>query len=248
MGLLDFLSSEKRKASKLERAIRSANNKFKPKDNRQLALSDVIREAKHGNEIAIMGLLARFNVNAEPSTEDEKEKDWVFDALVDIGRNGLKQIKKAIRSAESVSWGHRVLKNVVSAEEYKAELLDVLSEFDTEYERNPDRKMQTVMALADTEGDEVTEALIPFLKDVNETVRFQTVVSLAKQGLESKAREPMLEAMCEDESIRVRNEGVDAFARLGWLTKGYKNKIAAILPDGYKVEKSGKIIKLGNTE
>ena len=107
--------------------------------------------------------------------------------------------------------------------------------------------MQTVMALADVEGEEVTEALLPFLKDVNETVRFQTVVALAKHGLESKAREPLLEVMCEDESIRVRNEVVDAFARLEWPTKGYRKQVGSILPKGYKVEKSGKIVKLGSS-
>ena len=69
--------------------------------------------------------------------------------------------------------------------------------------------------------------------------------ALAKHG-NPLAREPLLKTMCEDESIRVRNEAVQAFAELGWLTTGYKKKVDGILPKGYKHDKSGKIVKLGN--
>ncbi len=247
MGLLDFISSEKRRERRLDRSIRSANNKFKPKDYRQIALNEVIDAAKGGSDVAVNGLIARFAVNAEPTIEDEKEKDWVCEALVEIGRPGLPQINRALRTAESVTWIHRTLKNIVSADEYKEELIDVLSDFDTEYERNPDRKLQTISALADTSGDEVSDALLRFLEDVDETVRFQTVSALAKLSSEA-AREPLLKTMCEDESIRVQNQVVEAFSQLGWLTKGYKKKVDAILPKGYKQDKSGKIVKLGSAD
>ena len=41
-------------------------------------------------------------------------------------------------------------------------------------------------------------------------------------------------------------QAVEAFARLGWLTTGYKKKVDSILPSGFVQDKSGKIIKLGN--
>jgi hypothetical protein len=244
MGLLNFLSSEERSKRRVAKVIRNANNKFKPKEYRQPALSELIDIAKAGNEEGMSGLLSRFSVNAEPSSEDELEKEWACEALVEIGRAALPPIRRSMRSAESISWIQRTLKNIVSADEFKTELLDVLSEFDTEYERNPDRKLQTIAALADAEGDDVVVAIIPFLKDVDETVRFQTVSTLAKQG-DDLAREPMLETMCEDESLRVRNETVDAFAQLEWSTKGFKKKVDAILPKGFRHDKSGKIVRLG---
>lgn len=245
MGLLEFLSAQKRHERRLNRSIRTANNKYTPKDYRQVALQEVIAEAKNNEEAAIAGLLARFNVNAEPSIEDEREKEWVCDALVGIGRPALPQIRRTLRTAEGVNWAQRTLRNIVSDDEYKKELLDVLANFDTEYERNPDRKLQTIMALSETQGAEVADALIRFLGDVDETVRFQTVVALAKLGFEA-AREPMLRVMCEDESIRVRNEAVEAFAQLGWSTAGFKKKIDDILPTGYRHDKSGRIVKLGS--
>lgn len=245
MGFFDFFSAEKRSEKKLEREIKSANNKFKPKDYRQVSLQYVIDEAKKGNTRAVSGLLARFAVVADPTIEDEKEKEWVFDTLVEIGEKALPEIRKALRCHESVSWIQRVLRNVVSTEAYRAEMLSLLDEFDTEYERNPDRKLQTIMALEDIVAPEVTQALTRFLEDVDETVRYQTVTALARQGLES-AREPLLKVMCEDESIRVRNQVVEMFARLGWLTTGFKKKVDAILPSGFAHDKTGKIIKLGN--
>jgi HEAT repeat protein len=245
MGFFDFLSAEKRYESRIAREIRSANNKFKPKEYRQVSLQNVIDEAKKGNSKAVTGLLARFAVVADPTIEDEREKEWVLSALLDIGKKALPEIRKALRSQESINWIQRVLKEVVSLDEYRTELLDVLSEFDTEYERNPDRKLQTIMALSEITAPEVAEALARFLDDVDETVRYQTVAALAEQGFES-VREPMLKVMCEDESIRVRNQAVEAFARLGWLTTGYKKKVDAILPSGFVHDKSGKIVKLGN--
>lgn len=246
MGILDFLSKENRLKSKIEKNIKRANNKHTPKDYRQAALYEIIELSKQGNEMAISGLLSRFAVNAEPSIEDEKEKEWVCDALIDIGPKALPRIKRALRSAESVNLVHRVLRNIVDEEAYKKELLDVLDEFDTEYERNPDRKMQTIMALAELSGDDIAEKLIRFLDDVNETVRFQTVGALRKLECDI-SREPLLKAMCADESIRIRNEAIDVFCELEWSTSGYKKQVAALLPKGYKQDKSGKIIKLGNT-
>jgi hypothetical protein len=244
MSIFDFLNADKRQANKLERAIKGANNKFKPKDYRQVALNEVITAARARNPVAIQGLLARFAVCAEPSSEDEQEKEWVCETLVEIGADGIDQLRRALRTAESVTWVHRVLRSVLSEEEYKKELLEVLDDFDTEYERNPDRKLQTIMALSETPSAEVTTALLRFLEDVDETVRYQTVAALVKHRDEN-AREPLLEALCSDESIRVRNIIINAFAELEWLTTGYKKKVEALLPSGYKQDKNGKIVKLG---
>jgi HEAT repeat protein len=245
MGILDFLSAEKRQARRLERVVKRANNKYTPKDYRQIALHEMIDEARRGNPTALSGLLARFNVCADPSIEDEEEKEWVHDALVEIGVPGLSYIRRALRSAESVVWVQRTFKDIVTPEEYKKELLEVLQAFDTEYERNPDRKTQTIMALAEVPGRDVAETLLRFLGDVDETVRFQTVVALAKQA-DGIAREPLLKVICEDESIRVRNIAIESFATLGWETTGFKKKVEPLLPAGYAQDKSGRIVKIGN--
>lgn len=247
MGILDYLSKEKRHERWMQKQVARANNKHTPKDYRQIALQNVIEHAMRGDEIALRGMVARFAVVAEPTIEDEREKTWVCDALIDIGEPALPHINRALRSAESVSWVQRALRAIVSPEAFKAELLDVLGDFDTEYERNPDRKIQTIMALSDIREPEVTQALARFLEDVDETVRFQTVAALTRHEDES-TREVLLKAMCEDESIRVRNEIVESFARLGWSTSGFKKKIEAILPAGYRHDKTGKIVKLGGSE
>lgn len=247
MGILEFLSKEKRHERWMRKQVGRANNKHTPKDYRQIALQNVIEHGKRGDQIALSGMVSRFAVIAEPTIEDEREKEWVCEALIEIGDAALPQIQRAMRSAESVSWVHRALRGIVSAEEFKSELLDVLSDFDTEYERNPDRKIQTIMALADVHEPDVLEALVRFLEDVDETVRFQTVMALVEQENEI-AREALLKAMCEDESIRLRNEIVDAFARLGWSVTGQKKKVPAILPEGYRLDKSGRIVKLGSSE
>ena len=179
MGIFEYFSGARRHQRRVDARVRRANNKHTPKDYRQVALQEVIDFAKAGDAAALRGLIQRFSVNAEPSIEDEKEKEWVNGALVDIGRSALPAIAGALRSAESVNWVQRVLRAIVTPEEYRDELLSVLADFDTEYERNPDRKMQTIMALADIPETRVAEALIPFLEDVDETVRFPAAHSPA---------------------------------------------------------------------
>jgi hypothetical protein len=247
MGILDFLSTTKRRERWIEKQIRRANNKYTPKDYRQVALSNVIEEGKKGNDAAIGGMIARFGVVAEPISEDEREKEWVCDALVEIGRPALPQIRRALRGAETVNWVQRSLRGIVDEGELRRELLEVLAAFETEYERNPDRKIQTIMALAELPAPEVARELVRFLGDVDESVRFQTVVALARQD-DELAREPLLHTICEDESLRVRNEAVEAFAERGWSTAGFKKKIDALLPKGYRHDKSGKIVKLGSSD
>ncbi len=246
MGIFSYFSKENRHRRRLEGNIRRANNRHTPKDYRQAALYEVMDEARKGDPVAIAGLLARFSIIAEPSIEDEKEKEWVSETLIQIGDRARPHVCRALRSAESVNWVQRILRNTVSKDEYRDELLSVLNDFDTEYERNPDRKMQTIMALGEIVEEPVTRALLRFLEDVNETVRFQTVVALAHHGNEL-AREPLLKTMCEDESLRVRNQAIESFADLSWSTSGYKKKIPDLLPDGYKHDGSGKIVKLGKT-
>jgi hypothetical protein len=247
MGILDYLSKEKRHARWIDKQVRRANNKHTPKDYRQIALQNVIEHARKGDDAAVRGMIQRFSIICEPTIEDEREKEWICDALIDFGELSLPHIKRSLRSAESVSWVLRALRNIVDPADYQAELLDVLSDFDTEYERNPDRKIQLIMALAEIKAHAVAQALMRFLEDVDETVRFQTVVALSRQE-DEVAREALLKVMCEDESIRVRNEVIESFARLGWSTMGYKKKIVAVLPKGYKHDKSGRIIKLGDSD
>lgn len=244
MGILGFLSRSKRHERWVEKQIRRANNKHTPKDYRQVALANVMDEARKGDEAALGGMIARFGVIAEPISEDEREKEWICDALIEIGRPALPHIRRALRGAQTVTWVQRSLRGILEEDEFCRELLEVLADFDTEYERNPDRKIQTIMALADLPLPGVAGELLRFLGDVDETVRFQTVVALSRQG-DEVAREPLLHTICEDESLRVRNEAVEAFAERGWSTAGFKKKIDGLLPKGYRHEKSGRIVKLG---
>lgn len=245
MGFWDFLDKEKRALKRLEKNIRRANNKFAPKDYRQAALYEVVECARKGSDVALRGLVTRFAVNAEPSIDDEQEKEQVFDVLVGMDRTSIPALRQALRNAESITWPLRVLREVMSKEEYTGELRALIQDFDTEYERNPDRKIQSIIAISEIQDPEIGAEIVRFLKDVNETVRFQTVGALAALQHEA-AREALLETMCQDESIRVRNEVVEVFAKYGWVTTGYKNKVETLLPAGYRHDSSGKIVRLGN--
>ena len=181
MGILSYFDKDVRKKRAATKAVATANNKHMPKDYRRAGLSEVMDLARKGDPIAIQGLVARFAVFAEPTIEDEEEKEWVHEELVSIGESVVSALFKAVEGgAESVSWHLRTLERILPAEAYDQKLLDLIAAFDTEYERSPDRKIQVLTVLGGRSDPRVCAAVVRFLDDVDETVRFNAVKALAE--------------------------------------------------------------------
>ena len=101
------------------------------------------------------------------------------------------------------------------------------------------------MILAHIGGVPVEEALLPFLGDHDETVRFVTVESLFKQG-DEQAREPLLELLLyeEEESLRIKNRIIEGFAEVGWRVKGFRGTVEKLMAQSfsdYAVDGKGRV-------
>src|SRR5882672_11325734 len=98
MGLLDFFSKEGRGRRNLERNLSRAINKYAQSPDRYKALQGLVEE---GSPEAIYGALRRFGMMYDKSIEDEQEKEWLFDALVDKGAAIIPQLERYLQSADS---------------------------------------------------------------------------------------------------------------------------------------------------
>jgi len=251
MGLFDFLRKKDKPAGDgeaaaapgpsrgLEKAIKKLLNKYLQPEERWSAVQAVLQD---DSDVAVDALLHRFTIYIEPSALDTEEKDQIADALASRGEKILPQVKKALRKQESISWLVRIAGRILSRDALRDLLLEVLAGFDTEYERNPERKIQVILSLAEFVGDETARGVIPFLEDVNETARFQAVSTLFAAQSEL-AREPLVKAFLAEESVRVKTTILDGLVANDWPVTGHRGELEKALPKGYLIDRAGVIKK-----
>jgi HEAT repeat protein len=134
-----------------------------------------------------------------------------------------------------------VLRQIVPSDQIGTELLTLLDLFDTEYMRNPEPKIQVITMLSEHKTAEVREAIEPFLNDVNESVRFHAAGTVFAMS-DPAALPPLLEALAQEESLRVKNRVARGIEQAGWtIPEALIQRFEAALPPGYTV-RDGKLI------
>ena len=195
--------------------------------------------AAAGTAEAVEALLVRFTFYVDPTITDQEEKDAAFEGVLRSGDAALGPVTAFLRKAESISWPLKILDRLASAEEVTSKLLDMLSGMDTEYERDPQRKIQVLSALEERTDPRIVEAVTRFLEDSNETVRFTAVGALLAQAEAESAREAIVECLCNEESVRVRNRILQGFIERGWDFADRVDEVRPKLPPGYALDKKG---------
>ncbi len=240
MGLLDLFSKDKRDERARTKNIERAVNKHAQSIDRMKALEAL---ANDGSTDALYGLLRRFGMHYHKSIEDEQEKDWAFDALLSKGKDVLPAVRRYLISADSISWPLRLLAKVADKEEEVQALEEVLARHEPGYERDPTKKVQLLSHLGAFKHDKAAALIVPYLKDMDEGVRFAAVEALLRQKREEPAREPLLELFVDDaeESLRIRIRICEGFADLGWLVHGHRGGVEKKLPDAFQLDREGHI-------
>src|SRR5207248_2464345 len=81
-------------------------------------------------------LLRRFTYTIDPSITDAEEKDLAFQGVVDAGKDVVPAVVDFCEKEANITWALKVLRELLEDDDYRAELIDLLSNFDTEYQRN----------------------------------------------------------------------------------------------------------------
>ncbi len=220
------------------------------------------------NADSAAALLKRFSFSIDPSITDQEEKDLAFEGIVTAGRPGElpkddKEREKALAEAEErcekvveatrayceraeqLTWPVKVLRALLDDDDYRDELLGLLTRYDIEYSRNVEPKIQILVALEEVPGEDSREAVEGFLEDVNETVRFHAAETTFAHGIETS-----IPALCKmiiaEESVRVKNKVAEGFVRRGWaIPPDLRDAVAKSLRDteGYRLDASGKVAR-----
>jgi HEAT repeat protein len=243
MGILDLFSKQGRADRARASNIKSAVNKYAQSPDRFKALQ-ALRD--DGSEEALYGLLRRFGMMYDKTIEDEQEKDWVFDVLVEKGPAILPALKKYLLAADSISWPLRVLDKVADREKELALLREILERHEPGYERDPTKKIQLLNHLAGLKDKRVPPLVAPYLADMDEGVRYAAVEALVRQGDREAALAPLLDLFVspEEESLRIRLQIAEGFHDQKWAIP--PERLATVLkrlPETFKLTKDGFVEK-----
>ena len=228
-------TDEKPRAGKadLSRFERLLSTKLSQELDRQDAIHQLSRV---GSAEAVAILLKRFNWHLDPSITDQDEKELVLEGIVAAGEVALEPIHEYCRRAESLTWPIKALERIVAADHFAEELLTLLDQFDTEYVRNPEPKVQLLSYLTAFPSDEVRTAIEPFLEDASEPVRFAAVSAVFAMGNEQSAPS-LIAALEQEESLRVRNRIAQGLSERAWpVVEPLRESCGQHLPPGFKIE------------
>jgi HEAT repeat protein len=235
MALFGLLG-KKSEGSQLKKLADRANNRRGQAVDRWEAIHAL---AKLGTAEAVEALLPRFTFYVDPSITDQEEKDAAFDGIVAAGRAAVEPVTAFMRKADSLSWPVKILDRLVGPTAVTEKLLPLLAEMDTEYERDPQRKIQTLTVLEERPDPRTAQAAARFLEDPNETVRFQAVGAILAQAEAAAHRDELLRCFCAEESVRIRNRILDGFERGGWDVGELAAQVKPRLTAGYTLDRQG---------
>ncbi|MCH2108888.1 MAG: HEAT repeat domain-containing protein [Polyangiaceae bacterium] len=186
-------------------------------------------------------LLTRFSWTLNPTITDHEEKEWAVDGIAAAGKEAIIPLREFCKASESLTWPIKALKRIVSDGEVEEELLAILDQFDTDYTRNPEPKVQLLQALNDFPSDDVRLAVEPFLLDINEEVRFCAVPTVLTADSEDSAL-AFVEALEDEESLRVKNRIALGLRDKEWcVPEEQREKLAEHLPPGFQVDSAGRV-------
>jgi hypothetical protein len=251
MGLFDlFVDKEKAEQKRLRKLKKTLTHMYVQAAERQYAVEQ-LRELSTAEATAV--LLARFQETNPNHTTDADEKEYVFQVLVDLGRRGEVDVVQVVVDhlkaiEENINWPLKVLIELVSPEKMVEVVIELLSEAKLGYQRNPEKKRELMLRAGDFKDRALAEALTRFLGDDNETIRFLAVDALMAQEEEDIAKEPMIECLCVEDSLRTQQKLAEIFAeRPQWrIPEERKEEVEANLPKGFGVHRERHVYRKRN--
>ena len=244
MSIFSWFSKDSSLQRRRETALKKLTNMFYQTLDRRAAAQDMARLAADGDQEAVLILLRRFEHIAPNHFVDQDEKELVHNLLVELGELAVPTIRSHIRkTGQPVYWALRALTEIEGPARVRTYLAELLRVTDNGYWRDPQKKHNLVQAAVEVEDDAICEALIPFLEDHHEDIRYVALDALLRFK-RIEARGPLLARLAgEEESQRLQQRLLHGFVELGWPVTELSDALQKRLPRGYKVSESGAIVR-----
>ena len=198
----------------LQKTIERATNKLAQQIDRQTAM-DKLRE--DGTDEALLGLCKRFGITSLKGVEDEAEKNWVVDVLVEKGGAAIAPLRRYMKSAEQLSFPLRALDRIAPHDKI-LEIADELFESEPPgYVRMPERRIDLLRWICEWKGgtdEEVVSRVAPYVTDFDENSRFSAIDGIANKDA-ALIGPPLIAALVrpDEESGRIKRTIVEILER-----------------------------------
>jgi hypothetical protein len=244
MGLKEFFFGAKDpegRPKNIVKAEQKITNMFLQAADRQYFLDQLRVD---GSEAAVRVMLKRFASQCENLTIDRDEKEMTCHFLVSIGPSVIPTLQDYLRrNDEFVNWPLAALRELMTPDDFTTFIADLLDRVGPDYVRHPERKEQLMLAAKDLPSEAVTRALLPYLTDHSETIRFLATDALLTHA-NPLAVNALVEARFEEESQRVITRAFDGLAALGWeVPEDLVEPLRAKLAYPYALSADRKVIK-----
>jgi HEAT repeat protein len=189
-----------------------------------------------GTRASAAALLKRFDWVMDPTILDSEEKEAALAGIVRAGEEAIEPIRAYCRKSESLLWALKALGKIVPADRLADELLALLDQFDTEYIRNPEPKIQLITELSHHPTEDVRIAIEPFLNVASEPVRFAAATTLFELNLPESVTS-LVAALETEESLRIKNRICQGLADRKWpVPAEQRGTTAQALPPDYRLD------------
>ena len=138
----------------LQRTIEKATNKLAQQPDRWSALEKLREE---GTDNALFGLCKRFGVTSMKGVEDEQEKNWVVDVLVEHGPAALIPLTRYMKGAEQLAFPLRVLERIAGHDQQLTLVDELFKSEPPGYVRMPERRIDLIKWLCEHKRGGVPE-------------------------------------------------------------------------------------------
>src|SRR4051812_6437790 len=133
----------------LQRTIEKATNKLAQQPDRWSALEKLREE---GSDAALFGLCKRFGITSLKGVDDEQEKNWVVDVLVEHGAATLPPLQRYMKSAEQLAFPLKVLERIADHDQQLAVVDELLKAEPPGYVRTPERRIDIIKWFCEHKG------------------------------------------------------------------------------------------------
>jgi hypothetical protein len=242
MGLFDYFSKERGEQRRRESALKRVTEMYYKPEERAAALYDMQRLAtENSDNEAIRIMLRRFDFISPNHTVDLSEKELAHDLVCQLGEIAVEPTRIFCRkTTHPIYWQLKILDNLLSSEDMIAFIVELLSDIDNDYHRDPQRKISVIQWAADLHTEPtICGALIPFVEDHHEDVRYLAVDGIVRGGF-AEARDTLLARLTgEEESRRVFARIAQGFADAGWPVTERLEEVKAQLPVEFQLQPDG---------
>ncbi|ACY16703.1 HEAT repeat domain-containing protein [Haliangium ochraceum] len=220
------------KERKLQRTIKKATNHMAQSPERWAAMEKLRDD---GSDEALFYLLKRFTFSYNKMVEDEQEKEWVVQTMVDKGQDGMPALRRYLKSNATVAFALRILERVGDPAQVLEVTDEMLAEEEPGYTRDISKRLQIIGWLGEWKGGtspQLAQRIAPYLGDFDESVRFAAAESLSPH-LGPETRAPLVAALVseDEESNRFRVRVAELLADAEFDLADEKERIEPLMGD-----------------